>query len=92
MNELLKQFYETPSTLCVLRALPGYSDDNILLTIVVLEPPEKALEWLKEQHGKTRSLNSSVPNWEMVDSEVYSASEGSMYEAVVVAYYKLIVS
>jgi hypothetical protein len=34
-----------------------------------------------------QGLNSETPDWELVDTEVYQ-QENSLYEAVIIAYYK----
>jgi hypothetical protein len=89
MNQFLKDFYaqDKPKTLCVLQALPGFSDENILPTIPMMNSAEHSLKFIKEHHQKTRSLNSETPNWELVDAEVYQ-QENSLYEAVIIVYYK----
>lgn len=89
MNQFLKDFYaeNKPRTLCILQALPGLSDENILPTMPMMNSPEHSLKFIKEHHQKTRSLNSDIPDWELVDTEVYK-QENSLYEAIIVAYYK----
>jgi len=84
-----KDFYaqSKPRTLCILQALPGFSDENILPTMPMMNSPEHSLKFIKEHHQKTRSLNSETPDWELVDTEVYQ-QKNSLYEAVIIAYYK----
>lgn len=89
MNEFLENFYkeDKPKTLCILQALPGLSDDNILSTISLMNSPEHSIKFIEQYHNKTCSLNSEIPNWELVDTEIYKQKE-CLYDAVVVAYYK----
>ncbi|MCC5635201.1 hypothetical protein LC593_04900 [Nostoc sp. CHAB 5844] len=93
MKNFLKDFYaeNKPRTLCVLQALPGFSDENILPTMAMMNSPQHSLKFIKEYHQKTCSLNSDVPNWELVETEIYK-EDNSLYEAIIVAYYKPIES
>ena len=76
MNQFLKDFYakDKPRTLCILQALPGFSDENILPTMPMMNSPEHSLKFIKEHHQKT-------------DTEVYK-QDNSLYEAIIIAYYK----
>ncbi len=88
MQEVI-DFYgeDKPKTLCVCLPLPGLSDENILPTFSAMNSSKFIVKKFKENHNRVCSLNSTVPNWELVDFEVYKQQD-SFYEAIIVAYYK----